>query len=223
MDTIRKNDGTWIQTYQGQAFWPTEPLPRDVDIHDIAHALALSCRWTGHVYKHYSVAQHSVHVAQLVELWLTAQGAPSEMVRLESLKALLHDASEAYISDIARPTKPKLTNYYEIEAKLMEAILAKYQLTPEDWPTYIKDADDALLMAEARDLMRAPPMPWTYVPGSAMTWPWRIKPWSPAKAELEFLVYFARYTDTLGPTLKKWAQIKWYNFRYFGLFARRPG
>ena len=45
------------------------------------------------------------------------------------LAALLHDASEAYISDIIRPVKVHLTNYLEIESMIMNVILQKYYVS----------------------------------------------------------------------------------------------
>jgi 5'-deoxynucleotidase YfbR-like HD superfamily hydrolase len=45
--------GDWIQTYSGKRFFPLDPRPEDVCIEDIAHALSLLCRWTGHVKEFY--------------------------------------------------------------------------------------------------------------------------------------------------------------------------
>jgi 5'-deoxynucleotidase YfbR-like HD superfamily hydrolase len=38
------------------------------------------------------------------------------------LACLLHDASEAYLSDVTRPVKAELPQYKEIEAPLQETI-----------------------------------------------------------------------------------------------------
>ena len=79
-------------TYTGKEFYPLDPNPADIDIKDIAHALSNCCRFAGHIKSFYSVAQHSVIVSELCE--------PEN-----ALAGLLHDASEAYLSDIARPVK----------------------------------------------------------------------------------------------------------------------
>lgn len=63
-DTIRQRRGDWMQTYTGRQFWPLDPLPEDVFIEDIAHALSMQCRYAGHVTRFYSVAEHSVLIAR---------------------------------------------------------------------------------------------------------------------------------------------------------------
>src|SRR5690242_720613 len=110
-----------IRTYTGRAFSPLDPNPDDIVIEDIAHALSLNCRFTGHVRWHYSVAQHSVLCSEIV---------PSEY----ALTALLHDASEAYLSDIARPIKQQPDfgdTYLRYEGALERAIAERFSL---DYP-----------------------------------------------------------------------------------------
>lgn len=82
----------WMQTYTGRVFWPLEPRPEDVDIVDIAHALANLCRYGGHSKVFYSVAHHSVLVSQIVP--------PAD-----ALWGLMHDSAEAYVIDLIRPIK----------------------------------------------------------------------------------------------------------------------
>lgn len=199
----RANDGTWIQMYTGTPIWPTDPREEDISIHDIAHALALSCRWTGHVRRHFSVAQHSVMVSYLV---------PKE----DALAALLHDASEAYISDIARPTKVQLQNYHEIEARLMKVILARFGLL-EKLPDTVKKADDKMLFSEARDLMRPPPMPWIYVSSASGLLDRKVRPWPIWWSEFRFLWRFGELTGTRWQTMKEYAGHKLWDLWYYGL------
>jgi len=141
-----RGDNDWIQTYTGAMIYPLDPRPEDIHIEDIAHALAMSTRYCGHCSKFYSVAEHSVLVSHMV--------SPQNM-----RQALLHDASEAYISDIARPIKPFLSNYKEIEEGLMKAIFAKFEV-PFPLHEEVKIADATILHDEMLQLMKKPPGDW---------------------------------------------------------------
>src|SRR4051812_6540197 len=88
----KQQKGDWMQTISGKAFFPLDPRPADVDIQDIAHALAFQCRFGGHVKEFYSVAEHSVRVSLIC-------------AHEDAKWGLLHDATEAYLSDIVRPVK----------------------------------------------------------------------------------------------------------------------
>lgn len=39
--------GDWVQTFTGVAFWPLDPRPDEVHIVDVAHQLAMVCRFGG--------------------------------------------------------------------------------------------------------------------------------------------------------------------------------
>lgn len=171
-----------IKTATGLYFPLLAPSPEFIRIEDIAHALSNLCRFTGHVRHFYSVAQHSYLASHLV---------PPE----DALVALLHDASEAYIADISRPLKPYLTNYAEIETRIMEAVLKAFGL-PTAMPPSVKRADLILLASEKRDLM-LPDVPgdedWDCISGIEPT-PARITPWAPSAAKFLFLDRFAEIT-----------------------------
>ena len=109
-----------IKTYGGRYFSPVEPEAENIDIGDIAHALSLLCRGNGQVTQFFSVGQHCLNCAAEAE----ARGYS----RRVCLACLLHDASEAYISDIIRPVKVYLSNYLVIEEQIMDTILKKYDL-----------------------------------------------------------------------------------------------
>lgn len=141
-----------------------EPTPPMIRIEDIAHALSNQCRFGGHLPEFYSVAQHSVLCSQMVE-------------NKYRLSALLHDASEAYLLDIPRPIKQRLSNYKEIEDGLMEIIASKFGFEyPLEKP--IKDADEAMLQSEWDNLMLKKP--------SAKN----IDCWTPKYAKKRFLKVF---------------------------------
>ncbi len=169
---FKRNESNWIQTYCGVKFFPTDPLPQDVHIEDIAHALSLSCRYTGHVREFYSVAEHCVHVFRLCSEENKAWG-------------LLHDASEAYISDIARPVKPLLANYQELEENLMKCIAARFEL-PWPAPKEVKQYDTAMLLIEKEDLLGPSPQEWDIALDISLPVIY-IECWGPKEAERRFL------------------------------------
>jgi len=169
-----------IRTYTGRAFEPLNPDPDALCIEDIAHALANNCRFTGHVRWHYSVAQHSVLVSQIV---------PDEL----ALTGLLHDASEAYLSDVARPIKqqPEFGDVYlRYEQGIEEAIATRFGIV-YPYPSEVKDADNLLLVTEARDLMHGT-KGWDPYLASIEPLEKEIEKWTPEWAEVMFL---ARYEE----------------------------
>jgi 5'-deoxynucleotidase YfbR-like HD superfamily hydrolase len=104
------------------------PSPLDIEIEDIAHGLARVARWNGQTRggEIFSVAQHSVAVAEIVALLDPA--APARWL----LFALLHDAPEYVIGDMISPFKAALGGVYrQVEARLAHAILQRFGLKPE--------------------------------------------------------------------------------------------
>lgn len=167
---------TWVQTFTGRQVWPLNPRVEDICAEDIAHALANQCRYTGHTRQFYSVAQHSV---------LAAQHCPEA-----PLWALLHDAAEAYLADVARPVKRHLTNYRQIEERLERVIAERFGL-PWPMPACVKEIDLRLLATERRDLMATPPIPWVSTE-NVEPLSLRIEPWSAFFAEQLFLKELGR-------------------------------
>lgn len=172
--------GDWIQTRSGVKFYLLDPRPEDFRIEDIAHALSMTCRFAGHVREFYSVAEHSVRVARIL----------SAHPRRVQLTGLLHDATEAYISDMARPFKrlPEFEAYRDVEDRLMEHVAARYGLI-YPLPGPVKLADEIMLGTEARDLM------WPVVDDWHLRYTClseTITPWSPTQAKHEFLDLFNR-------------------------------
>jgi len=175
---MRKGD--WCQTFTGLQFWPLDPRPEEICIEDIAHALALTCRFNGHCRCFYSVAQHSYLVSQECGV-LDPDWSP-----IVQLWGLLHDAAEAYIGDMVRPLKRDMPAFKDAERAIMRAVCTRFDL-PMDEPAIVKHADNILLATEARDLMGAPPVPWMPLPEPL---PFHIAPASPDMAERMFLSMF---------------------------------
>ena len=101
----------YITTYSGLHIIPTKPEKNKILIKDIAHALSLICRGNGHVKTFFSVGQHCINCALEAE----ARGYSKRII----LACLLHDASEAYMSDVPRPFKQYLDQYLEFENQLL--------------------------------------------------------------------------------------------------------
>jgi hypothetical protein len=122
---------------------PFDPDPEQLDAGDIARALANQCRFGGHSRVFYSVAQHSVIVADVV----AERGGDVEDV----FAALMHDATEAYLGDMPHPLKhrsPLGAAFKEAEQHLEAALAARFRIKA-DVPE-IKRVDRSLLASERR-------------------------------------------------------------------------
>ena len=114
------------------------------DIEDIAHSLGNQCRYTGHCRHFYSVAEHSVLCSLLAE----------ELGWCDPFEALMHDAHESVISDMAAPWKPHLSDYREQEQKWEWDLRSRYQL-PVDCTEGCKRIDYLALFIESYWLMKS--------------------------------------------------------------------
>jgi len=134
--------GNCISTFTNRRLDPTDPKSEDICIEDIAHALSMMARANGHFKTFYSVAQHSINCAK--------EAAAREYSKRVQLACLLHDASEAYLSDITRPVKAQLSNYLVFEAKLQQTIFQIFSLSDlsEAESDEVKEIDDTLLYYE---------------------------------------------------------------------------
>lgn len=121
----------------------------DIDLDDIAHALAHINRFTGHAKRAYSVAEHSLNVARLLPEPIKIYG-------------LLHDCHEAYIGDISTPLKKSL-NFgswlSDIEDPIIAAIYEALKVPPPGTLVQqaVKWADATMALKEMRELFDTPP------------------------------------------------------------------
>lgn len=137
-ETVLADPSIWV----GAGFMDLlDPNPLEINPHDIARALSRLCRWGGHCRRFYSVAEHSVNVMRLAQ----RDRLPIEAQRL----ALMHDATEAYLGDVVSPLKACLPEYQRIEARMAQAIAARFAL-PDDAETVaaIKRLDLEMLAIE---------------------------------------------------------------------------
>lgn len=133
-----------IRTFTGKNLDVFNPDPEMICIEDIAHALAQTPRFAGHLPYFYSVAHHSVMCAEEFQNLNMPAG--------DILAALMHDASEAYLTDIPRPIKKRLPEYKKIEDGLMKVISEKFGF---EYPlnNSVKYIDDKMLQWEWESLM----------------------------------------------------------------------
>lgn len=131
----------YLETHGGLMLDVLNPKPEGISIEAIAHGLAHICRFGGHTIRHYSVAEHSVWVSQLV---------PPEF----ALQGLMHDATEAYLCDLPSPIKKLWPEYYVMEAKLHAVIAEKFGFSPE-MPDEVKTADARICITEKIALIGA--------------------------------------------------------------------
>lgn len=181
---------TWIQTVSGRQFWPLEPKADDVDIGDIAHALSMKCRYSGHTQKFYSVAEHSVHIANkaLLDGW-----SPHT-----ALWGLLHDAAEAYLPDIARPIKDAMPGFAAIEEGVERAVANRLACDVPSWflqvirEDIIKVYDTRILLDEKAAMMPHTPADWGIEVNGEPAKPLGVKimGWCPTEAKVRFLRAF---------------------------------
>lgn len=156
-----------IRTFTGKLVDPLNLQPGDIDPLDIAHHLSNICRYTGATPQFYSVAQHSVLVANYA------------IKREERLAGLLHDAAEAYLNDIASPVKksPGFATYRDVDEEVTALIFGTFGLVAEEWIPKIKVFDDLVFQREVM----------SFWPTGTVYKEQLIVPVSPAVAEAQFL------------------------------------
>lgn len=163
-----------------------QPDPGAIDMRFLASTLAKINRFNGRTPLPYSVAQHSVLVAQLLPARLRRYG-------------LLHDAHEAILGDITSPVKSALRQLTAIDAvaRLERAWdRAIHQALCLPWPlpgadaALMKAADMTALATEMRDLMDIPVHRLPCIPAPTI-----IRPWPWAKAEDQILTEWQRLSD----------------------------
>lgn len=123
--------------WSGREVDPLRVQPDDLELGDIAHALALTTRYGGHTFGHLSVARHSLIVAALLP------------TRLLQRCGLFHDAAEAILGDIPTGLKhsPVFDDYRRLEHHLERVIAARFDL-PHPMPVLVKYADEQAAQQE---------------------------------------------------------------------------
>jgi hypothetical protein len=167
--------------HSGTDVFLLSPAPDAIHIRDIAHHLSLINRFNGATETPYSVAQHSVLVADL----LLHRKQPAHVC----MWGLLHDAHEAYLGDVTTPVKAAIfgslaapSDWDDATGRFDRTISAAFalHLTAVE-AREVKLADLTALATEWRDLMPGPcPLP-------TKPSPHRVKPLSWHRAEDMFI------------------------------------
>lgn len=138
-----------LTTAAGAAFDYLLPRPAMIDPAALARHLAHECRWAGNVDFFYSVAHHSMLVADTLRPEWRAYG-------------LLHDAAEAFIRDLPSPWKAVIDEFgnriaLTTESAILNAVWQRFRLLPPecdiDLMTALHDADMRVRATEWRDVV----------------------------------------------------------------------
>lgn len=165
----------WILTAFGNRFYFDRGsiLAYHYPVEEIALALSRICRFGGHCIRFYSVAHHSVLVADILRRLYPEQTAGKAGIDL-LVAALFHDAGEAYLGDMVRPLKvmPQFAAFREMEKLAGECAIRAAGSSPNfdfygtPYPEVIKRADNIAIATERRDIMPTSPDPWTLLGGA---------------------------------------------------------
>lgn len=150
----------------GQHFWPLDPSPDEVHVHDIARGIANECRYAGHIRDDapgtfYSVAEHAYLVGGWAEYLAECRGFTPAEVLDAARWGHHHDDTEAYIGDIIRPLKYEraLRGFRKAENDVEKAIKDALQLHPNRRVRDLVDeVDSRLLVDEIPALIAFPNM-----------------------------------------------------------------
>ena len=129
----------------------------DISALDIAHSLAQTNRFNGHTARPYSVAEHSLLVAELLERDFGVHDSAA------LLAALLHDGHEAYTGDMPTPIKHLLGfAWQDFEQPMENHVLHRFGVlrAARDYASLIKRCDIIALATERRDLLPATGPAW---------------------------------------------------------------
>lgn len=178
---IKMDDG--IALLSGAMFNYNKPEESNVTIEDIASAVSNVCRFSGHLPRFYSVAQHLVNASRIV---------PPEF----AFTALMHDTAEAFTNDLPTPLKFALPIFKELEVKIESAMAEKFGFE-YPYPAEVKLADTQMLLLE-KNYVKEDSNEWEYyndVEFEHLKDLVDLDSWQPRRAKREFLERFQELND----------------------------
>lgn len=145
-----------ITTYTGKEIDLEDPQPEQICLADIVVGMARERRFSNQSLRPYSVLNHTIAGYDII-----TKMAPHCSLRT-LLQWLLHDATEAYMRDIATPLKRLCPSYLQLEAKMFDVISRKYlgegdigMQLPVLGDLTLHDIDQFLGLCEAKKFLRS--------------------------------------------------------------------
>lgn len=171
-------ENCWIGLLSGAKMNYLKPEESDVTLDDLASALSNICRFSGHLPKFYSVAQHLVNTSRIVD-------------PRYAFDALMHDTAEAFTNDLPTPLKWAFPVFKELETKIEQAMAARFDFN-YPYPDEVKLADTQMLLLEKvyvkeddREWINYKDVEFQHLKDLV-----DLKPWQPCRAKREFLQRF---------------------------------
>lgn len=146
----RTRDEIFMTTHMGRRFHHFRASIEEMNILDVAKALSQNCRFNGHTPFHYSVAQHSLYVDDLL-----IKMFPDVDTKIRRT-ALMHDCAETWLPDVHSDVKHELQDYLKLLREIEDKAADCFELIwPE--PSKVKLVDGIMLSTELVKLMRTDP------------------------------------------------------------------
>ena len=159
---------SYIRLPEGRRLDILNPRALQIELSDIIRGLSKEQRFSNQAEVPWSVLDHSLHVHRLLR--------DKDASVYARRAGLLHDASEAYMHDLASPYKRECPDYIRLEKKLQAAIRDRFSLvtTPEE-DDLIHSVDMQALAIEAHmclGLTEAELPDWGFKPAEGISLPW---------------------------------------------------
>lgn len=156
VDSESTHADSCIRIASGALIDLASPDPALLRIQDIAQSLAHTIRFSGHCPLQPTVAQHSLAVERIADLIAFDRGGlnltarPERMLSLRRA-ALMHDAPEALVGDLAGPAKrwlrrawdggKRISKFDQLEMRATDAIVERFGIDFATYDTIIHEAD----------------------------------------------------------------------------------
>lgn len=186
---VFKGAGGWTETASGQRFYHREPDGHNFRLYDIAHQLAQVNRYGGACRWPYSVAQHSVLMADYA---MQHTGDP-----MLALDCIFHDAAEAYLGDMKKPVKDDLPDYQELEAMVQTALRWSFAAicVPPEQTDFCRELDRRIVFDEKAQVMLNPHITWNTGPPQPLGI--KIARWSFEKSRRRYAQAATKYAELM--------------------------